>query len=58
MDLYLDVHAHLDDEAFDNDRYELIEKIKSFDGVDKVKWFEIVEVLHTRPDAPLIVLGQ
>ncbi|KYO67270.1 putative deoxyribonuclease YcfH [Thermovenabulum gondwanense] len=28
MVLYLDVHAHIDDEAFNNDRYELIEKIK------------------------------
>jgi DNA-binding Lrp family transcriptional regulator len=37
---------------------ELIEKIKSFDGADQVTWFEIVEILHTRPDAPLIVLGK
>jgi len=37
---------------------DIIEKIKSFEGADQVTWLEIVEILHTRPDAPLIVLGK
>jgi DNA-binding Lrp family transcriptional regulator len=38
------------------DLLNIIEKIKSLDGVDNVTWIEIVEVLQTRPDAPLNVL--
>ncbi len=41
-----------------SDLLEIIEKIKSFDGVDQVTWLEIIEMLQTRPDAPLVVLGK
>ncbi|MEP0823931.1 MAG: Lrp/AsnC family transcriptional regulator [Nitrososphaera sp.] len=37
---------------------DIIEKIKSFEGADQVTWLEIVEKLHTKLDAPLIVLGK
>lgn len=40
-----------------NDLLNIIEKLKRFDGIDKISWTEIVEVLQTKPDAALDMLG-
>ncbi len=41
-----------------NDLLNIIEKLKRFDGIDKISWTEIVEVLQAKPDAALNMLEQ